>query len=66
LVVGAVQPTGQELADAITRWRVVRDGGNPMSGDEVADALQSIGFGDLHMLPVPPFVPGTGLVAGRR
>ncbi|MGP3954403.1 SAM-dependent methyltransferase [Nonomuraea sp. 3N208] len=69
LVLGGVRYEGDEFSDAITGWRVIRDGGTAAPADDLIERLREAGFDDVRRLPVPPGAPaviGARLVWPRR
>ncbi|GAB3766841.1 SAM-dependent methyltransferase [Microlunatus parietis] len=64
LLVGALRDTDDPLWSAINRWRVVRDGGCPLTATEVIMELRQAGFTEITTPEVPRAAPA--LIAARR
>ncbi|MFI6321423.1 SAM-dependent methyltransferase [Nonomuraea sp. NPDC050556] len=65
LTVQAPAYDGDELSNAIARWRVIRDGGTPDTPSEIAEELRTIGYTDVHQV-TPPFPLPLAMIAARR
>ena len=63
LVVGQYGIPHEALGQALTRLQIVRSGGYPWEGEEIADLLRASGFNEVEPAPGPA---GGQLVFGRR
>lgn len=57
LVLAGISYQGSDLSDAITAWRVTRDGGTAVPIEELVGELREAGFAEVRRLPVPPGAP---------
>lgn len=64
LVLAAVTSGRDAFSDAVTAWRVARDGGTAVPVDEMVRRLRETGFVDVRRLPVPPGAPA--ILGARR